>query len=206
MRCAVVLISLLLAAAALPAQERVTTASGRVVLLYPDGTWKYAPEPGKAGAAGQERTRSREATARLDLARGKASLFYDPRKWQESHEKDDEPGRFRLVHADGDGYAIIIAERLQMSLDGLRQLAVNNARNAAADIQIVSQETRRVNGHDIMALQLQGTIQGIQFVYFGYYYAGPEGTFQLLTYTAGNLFDEYKGEFERLLDGFVVNP
>ena len=106
---------------------------------------------------------------------------------------------------DGDGYAIVIAERLQMPLEGLRDLALNNARNAAPDAQIVSQETRRVNGRDVMVLQIRGTLQAIRFVYLGYYYAGPEGTIQLLTYTAANLFDEYKPQFEQLLDGLTIN-
>ena len=79
------------------------------------------------------------------------------------------------------------------------------ARNAAPDAQIVSQETRRVNGRDVMVLQIRGTLQAIRFVYLGYYYAGPEGTIQLLTYTAANLFDEYKPQFEQLLDGLTIN-
>jgi hypothetical protein len=203
MPSAIAVLLALALASPLAAQERVTTASGRVVLLYPDGTWKYAPTA-TAPPSGKGHNRPAEATARVDFARGRGSLFYDPTKWQETKAK--EPGRINLVHTEGDAYAIIIAERLQMSIDALRDLALNNAKAAAPDAQIVSQETRRVNGHDVMALQITGSMQGIGFVYFGYYYVGSEGTFQLLTYTAKNLFDEYKPQFERLLDGFTLNP
>jgi hypothetical protein len=55
-----------------------------------------------------------------------------------------------------------------------------------------------------MELQIRGTIQSIPFVYLGYYYSGQEGSIQLLTYTASNLFDEYRHDFQELLDGFVV--
>jgi hypothetical protein len=151
---------------ALGAQERATTSSGRTVLLYPNGTWKYADSvPASKGASG-ERKRPASATARLDFLRGKASLHYDPTKWQE--QQSSEPGRLQLEHIDGGGYAMIIGERLQMPLAGLRDLALANAKNAAPDAQIVSEETRRVNGHDVMVLQIRGTLQTIRFVYLGY--------------------------------------
>ena len=201
-RAAVLLVLGLAVATTLASQERVTTASGRVVLLYPDGTWKYAPTP--PAPARSEHTRPAQATAHVDFARGSAALYYDPTKWQET--KGTEPGRVALTHMDGDGYAIIIAERLQITIEALRQMALTNAKNAAPDAEIVSQENRRVNGHDVMVLQIKGSVQGIGFVYFGYYYVGPEGTFQLLTYTAANLFDEYKPQFEQLLDGFTLKP
>ena len=207
LRASVWLLGLALATS-LAAQERVTTASGRVVLLYPDGTWKYAPTATTpattAPGAVVERTRPRESIARVDFARGKASLYYDPNKWRETQAS--EPGRVNLTHVDGDSYAVVIAERLQLTIDALRQIALTNAQSAAPDAEIVSQERRRVNGHDVMVLQIKGSVQGIGFVYFGYYYVGPEGTFQVLTYTSTNLFDEYKGQFELLLDGFTINP
>jgi len=202
MRHLIVLIALTLPQG-LAAQERVITPSGRTVLLYPNGTWKYADSSAATAPSAAERKRPATSTARLDLLRGKASLYYDATKWRVA--PTTEPGRSQLQHVDGDGYAIVIAERLQMPLEGLRDLALNNARNAAPDAQIVSQETRRVNGRDVMVLQIRGTLQAIRFVYLGYYYAGPEGTIQLLTYTAANLFDEYKPQFEQLLDGLTIN-
>jgi hypothetical protein len=93
-----------------------------------------------------------------------------------------------------------------MPIETLRNMALTNAKNAAPDARIVSQETRRVNGHDVSVLQIDGTIQGIRFTYLGYYYSGQEGTIQLITYTAANLFEEYKPQLEQLLDGFTINP
>ncbi|HYX81224.1 MAG TPA: hypothetical protein VE714_02450 [Gemmatimonadales bacterium] len=200
-------LALALLPAALGAQERATTSSGRVVLLYPNGTWKYASPavtPASAGAGAAEHRRPASAVARLEFAHGKAALYYDPKIWQQA--PSDEPGRLRLRHVDGDGYAVVIAERLEMSMDALRDVALTNARSAAPDARIVSQETRRVNGHDVMVMQIEGTIKTIRFIYLGYYYVGPEGTFQLLTYTAANLFKEYRTPFEQLLDGFTLTP
>ena len=185
------------------AQERVTTPSGRVVLLYPNGTWKYADSVPASKMAG-ERTRPATATARLDFLRGKGSLYYDPRKWNQ--QPADERGILQLEHTDGDVYGMVIAERLEMTIDALRDLVLTNAKSSAPDAEIVSQQTRRVNGREVMVVQMQGTMQSIRFVYLGYYYAGPEGAIQIVTYTGANLFAEYRPQMEQLLDGLIINP
>lgn len=197
----------LLLAVPLQAQEKATTANGRAVLLYPDGKWKYVTalaEPGKSGGSSVvERNRPASATEKVDLAKGKLALYYNPKKWKPVSE--NEPGRMSLLHNDGDGYGMVIAERLQVGLEALRKIALENALKAAADAEITSERRLKVNGLDVLELQIRGTIQSIPFVYLGYYYSGKEGAIQLLTYTASNLFDEYRGDFQELLDGFTAN-
>ena len=52
-------------------------------------------------------------------------------------------------------------------------------------------------------MQLNGTIKGIKFTYFGYYYSSDKGSAQFITYTFQSLFKQYKPEMEKLLNGFV---
>ena len=189
----------LVTAATLSAQERATTESGRRLLVYPDGTWKPAPA---ATLPSGDHNRPASATERITLAGGKASVYYDPTEWVET--EGAEPGRHTLTHVTGDGYGILMGERLQMTTDGLRNVALINARKAAPDATVTREEHRLVNGHEVLLLQITGSLQGINFVYLGYYYAGPEGTYQILTYTSANLLDEYQESFEKLLDGFEV--
>lgn len=195
-------------AAPLQAQEKATTANGRAVLLYPDGKWKYATalaESGRnGGSAVVERKRPASATEKVDIAKGKLALHYNPKKWKPVSE--NEPGRIGLLHNEGDGYGIVIAERLQVGLEALRKIALENALEAAPDAEITSERRLKVNGLEVLELQIHCTIQSIPFVYLGYYYSGKEGAIQLLTYTAANLFDEYRGDFQELLDGFTANP
>jgi hypothetical protein len=54
-------------------------------------------------------------------------------------------------------------------------------------------------------MKLEGTIEGVQFVYYSYYYAGKAGTVQLLTYTSQNLFSEFEPEMTEFLNGLVIN-
>jgi hypothetical protein len=144
----------------------------------------------------------RQATARVELLGGKARVDYDPAAWKE--EPTDETGRKTLRHVNGDAYALIISERLTIPLENLRSVALNNARTVAPDTKVVEQARRRVNGTDVVMLRMEGTASGLQFTYFGYYYGGKAGTIQVLTYTGSTLFDEYRGDFEALLNGFRV--
>ncbi len=201
----ITLSALLLLSMPLAAQERAVTESGKKILVFPDGTWKQeAGEPGKEARPGAELSRPATATAKASIHRGKSAIFYDPAKWKT--KGPEESGRSEFEHVDGDGYAIVITERLAMSMDALRNVALSNAKEAAPDAEIVSEEKRRVNGSDVLVLTIKGTIQEIPFFYYGYYYSGQEGIIQAITYTGQNLFDEYKPEFERFLNGLVVNP
>jgi hypothetical protein len=80
---------------------------------------------------------------------------------------------------------------------------LENARSAAPDVRIIKEEYRTVNGIKLLMIQMQGTIQGINFVYFGYYYSYSGGTVQLLAYTSKQIFDEKEQELEEFLNGFV---
>jgi hypothetical protein len=80
-----------------------------------------------------------------------------------------------------------------------------NATKAAPDAQIVHEERRTVNGSEVLYLQIEGTIQGIPFVYHGYYYGGQGGCIQVIGYTAKNLVQEYRADIVDMLNGLTVN-
>ena len=83
-------------------------------------------------------------------------------------------------------------------------MALINAQKAAVDAREICTEYRIVNDKKALCLKRQGTIKGIKFVYFGYYYSNTNGTIQLLGYTSEKLFDGIRNELENLLNGFVV--
>ena len=98
---------------------------------------------------------------------------------------------------------MVITEESELSLESLKEIAVENARNAAPDIHIVKEEYRYVNGIKILLLQLDGTIQGTKFTYLGYYFTNENGTLQFLTYSTQKLMKKYNGDCEKLLNGLV---
>ncbi|MFN8012810.1 MAG: hypothetical protein U0P81_15680 [Holophagaceae bacterium] len=197
------LVPLLLLALPLPGQEKATTASGRVVLLFPDGTWKE-DKPAAVPGGREGATRPRSATEKFPVLKGKASIYYDPQKWKP--KGPEEGGRSGFNHVDGDAQSMVITERIQMPLASLEKVALDNAKAAAPDATVAFREMRRVNGQDLLALQIKGTINGIAFIYYGYYYSGERGIIQAIAFTSQNLFQEYKADFEAFLNGLVIEP
>ena len=197
---------LMLAGAAGAAAQSPTTATtddGRKVLLFPDGKWKFAAAS-TAGAAGRANTRSPAATERVELLRGAMAIFVDPAKWKKQPPTDDLT-KTTFHHSSGEAYGMIVAERLAIPLLKLKEIAISNARAAAPDAKVVFEETRHVNDIHVLVMQMEGTIQGIAFTYYGYYYSGSQGSLQVLTYTGTNLFAEYKGSFEEFLNGLTAS-
>jgi hypothetical protein len=180
---------------------KATRVDGGSVWLYPNGTWRPDPAVASRPVSGTGYIKPAAATESLDIL-GRAKLSYDPAKWRRGDL--DKPNTKTLSHLKGDGYAMVISERLQVPLATLKAIAIKNARNVDPDMKVVSEENRRVNGVDVLCLQLTFTTQGIPFRYFGYYYAGKEGSIQVVTYTGASLFDEYRPDFEELLNGFQI--
>ena len=98
---------------------------------------------------------------------------------------------------------MLISEKLEIPLETMKVIALENGQEVAPDLKIVKQEYRNVNGIKVLLLQMDGTMQGIKFSYYGYYYSNETGTVQLITYTAQNLMASYRPFSETLLNGLV---
>jgi hypothetical protein len=99
---------------------------------------------------------------------------------------------------------MLITEKLKVPLETLISIAIENGKKAAPDLKVIKQEYRIVNGVKVMMMQMSGTIQGISFVYYGYYYSNESGSVQFLAYTSQDLLNNYSDDIEELLNGFVV--
>jgi len=88
-------------------------------------------------------------------------------------------------------------------LESLVDIAFQNAFKVAPDAKIIKKEYRNVYGLNVIMMQITGTIQGIKFIYYGYYYSNQIVSYQLLTYTSQNLFEENKIMMQNLLNGLV---
>jgi len=99
---------------------------------------------------------------------------------------------------------MIITESTELPLDVLRNAALANAKEAMPDVHIVKEEYRTVNGVKMLYLQMDGSTQGIEFSYSGYYYSNESGTTQFVTYTSRSLFAKYKATAEEILNGLVI--
>jgi hypothetical protein len=134
----------------------------------------------------------------------KMSIKYDAKKWKQTASK--ETGKYSFRHMDGDGYGLVIAERMSMSKDALADVAVSNAMETDPNVKVVSKEKRTVNGVDVWFMKMSLNVNGIPVLYYGYYYGGEAGAVQVVMYTGVNLAAEYERDFMEFLNGLNVSP
>src|SRR5437899_3181488 len=72
---------------------KATTDSGKKVILYLDGTWKYIKNEIPSGSRKQVFSRTVQATEKAEFAGGKYILFFDSSKWQ--REESEEAGHLK---------------------------------------------------------------------------------------------------------------
>lgn len=204
------LILILLCSASLSyaeAQKKAITENGREVRLYNDGTWKYldAAQNQSVEIANNTNNFSKSDNAQylLKSAQLNVGFWIDKKNWSFRQGYNNPDAEFELQLKDGDLYGMIIIEKIEVPLASLRNIALENGREAAPDLEIVKEEYRTVNGLKVLLLQMSGTAQGIKFTYYGYYYSNPKGTVQFITYTSTNLLEQYITDCNELLNGFV---
>lgn len=183
------------------------TEDGREVALFDNGTWTYKPEKSRGADSKVEEAEIKIPQAskeRLTNKRGKYSVWYNPEVWERMEGDEGGDIEFFLQMKDEDGYAMTIYERVPIPLSNLKKIAVVNMESAATGVKLTEEKMVNVNGKDIMFLQLECTIEGMPFIYRGYYASGKFGTLQFITYTHSSLIGEYKEEMDKLLAGLVI--
>lgn len=130
-------------------------------------------------------------------------IAINPKKWKFSKGESNDASEYSFEKKGEDLYAMLISEKVVIPLESLKSIAIENAKIAAPDIKIIKEEYRIVNGIKVLMIQMGGTIQGLKFTYYGYYYSDVSGTIQLLAYTGENLFHQYEKDIELFLNGLV---
>lgn len=189
------------------AQITALTSTGREVFLYEDGKWAYANEVEieKVEYPLNKNEFKKKSAARFPVKSTKVNLtvFIDPSKWTFSKGEEEEAAEYKFLLKSEDAYAMLITERAEIPLETLASIALSNAKEVASDAEVIMAEYRMVNGIKVLCMQMKGTMQGIKFMYYGYYYTNTTGSVQFVTYTVQNLFDTYKDEMETMLNGLV---
>lgn len=192
-------------------QINAVTDSGEQVLLNNDGTWKYInghKESSESIAQIPTNPNSFNKKASnsflLKSIRTQIGVWLDSKKWKFKKAVNNESAEYELQYKDGDLYAMLITEKIEIPLESLKTIALENAISVAPDAKVVKEEYRIVNGLKVLMLQMNGTTQGIKFSYYGYYYSNENGTVQFVTYTSQNLINQYKSICEDILNGLVI--
>lgn len=190
------------------ASQTATTDKGDIVILNSDGTWNYqnmeVQKPVEIKINKATFNKPAAATFFLKSSRNKSAFWIDPKKWIFKKASDKSPSEYEFELRGMDLYGMAVTEGIEVNLEALAQVAVENARDFAPDIQVVVQEYRMVNGIKVLYQQMNGTTKGMKLSWVGYYFSDKSGSTQFLTYTSSNLVEKYKAEIETFLNGFTI--
>ena len=189
------------------AQKKAVTETGEEVNLYDDGSWKYVNEDQLIEKEISTNTinfkKDNESVFLLKSKKLNVGVWLNPKLWSFEKSTNNSDAEYSLHLKGADLYGMIISEKIEIPLETLKSLAVKNAMDAAPDMKIVKEEYRIVNGIKVLLLQMNGTMQGVKFTYYGYYFSNTNGSVQFVTYTSKKLFESYKPKMESLLNGIV---
>ena len=177
------------------------------MILFEDGTWKYQNEDylneTEIRTNPKEFIKDNNSTFLLKSNNVNVGFWLNPKVWSFKKATDNPDAEYELQLKEGDLYGMIISEKVEIPLPTLRSIAFETAQTMAPDLKIINEEYRAVNGIKVLLLQMNGTMQGIKFSYYGYYFSNTNGTVQFITYTSQNLIDDYRTECDNLLNGII---
>lgn len=191
----------------LQAQIYGTTDEGLRVQLNENGTWKYLERDTSGAIAVNPKAflKPTNAIATKKSTQNSMSINYNPVKWKVLKNKNNEDAEFEFEHVKGNSYAMVINEKIEIPLENLKKISYDNVIENAPDSKIDKAEYRTVNGLKVLHLEMSGTMEGIKFVYYGYYFSNEKGTTQMVCYTAKSLLKEYQADFEDFLNGLTAD-
>lgn len=192
------------------AQIKAFTEKGDTVLLHKDGSWEFQTEysiedSSKDSIIDTNAISFVKDKASTEVVKGQKvnyELWYDPGKWKLTGGNDFS--EYTLMNTNGDAFCTVIPEKIPMTLEAIKSVAIINARKADPKVKLIDEEIRKVNGTYVLMMTLTGNLHGLKFTYYGYYYAAENSSIQLITYTFNSLFDNYKSDLEDILNGLII--
>lgn len=184
---------------------RASTATQRTVVLHPDGTWSYrsvSPTPQVPVSSTLAYRKPDAASAYVTGDMVPYGIWINPNTWHRDTDMPDKVFERRFTHTSGEAWGAVIAEPTRLSFDDVKAFVLKSARKHMTDAELVLQEKRLINGHDMMFLNIQGKYRSAPLTYLNYFYAGEEGTVQIYTWTLQASAEKYERDMLNLLNGF----
>lgn len=185
--------------------DRTVTKEGRVILLFPNGTWRELSGPGS-----QEWDKRLENMKRHDEfvlgGKGEYGVHYDPTEWVMLDARKGKAYDMEFRQVDGDAFAYILFSPKAVGESTLYKMAFENANSVMGNIEVPYEDRRLVNGNELLVLSFLGTRGTTYMAFHGYYYTGKKGTIQFVAYSTARMFEQMDCMITRLLSGLVIDP
>ncbi|MCK5127327.1 MAG: hypothetical protein KAR42_13815 [candidate division Zixibacteria bacterium] len=150
-------------------------------------------------------TKPVSATQYYEIKKNKFGIWINNNLWIKAELGLNRESKIEFEHIGGEVQALLLYKDHKVSPEEFYETILLNAKKVSRDSKVVFNETRLVNGHEILCMRIDGTIDYVPFSYYGYYYTGFIGTIQLITIISPDLFEEYEYELTDFLDGLLIN-
>jgi len=190
------------------AQITAITEEGRTVILFSNGTWRYANDSVKVSSLELPHyTIPGNSTQLLKGKETRYALWYNAEKWNLLPDTIYANCEYALEDRNGERIAMIITESMQVPLATIKEAALGSFKKKGSECRIAEEQKIVVNGTEGLLLKIDALVDGIPVSYLNGYFSTRQGTFQLITYTAYNLFDRHRNELMELISGFeAIEP
>lgn len=186
-------------------QITATTAEGKKVILYNNGTWKYTDSVSMTIEKGGEYFKPLGTNCIIKGQIVKYVVVYDSSLWKLHDTPLNKQADFSMSLKESPTATILlIPEKSTSTLSALRDLALNNARRTGKNVLVQKQEFRRVNKKDVLYLEFTTEVQGFTFLFMAYYYSGENSCIQLVAYTEMSLAEKDKPKMLDLMNGLIL--
>jgi hypothetical protein len=187
------------------AQVTAVTEEGRAVILFGDGTWRYLNDSVNVSTTDLPHYTVPENST--SLVKGKETryeLWYNTDKWNLLPDTVYGNSEYAFEFHTGELIAMMITERMQVPLSRIKEAAMASFKKEGSEGRISEEQKIVVNDTEGLLLKIDALVDGIPVSYLNGYFSTREGTFQLITYTAYNLFDRYRKDMIGLISGFIL--
>jgi hypothetical protein len=187
------------------AQVTAITEEGKAVLLFSNGTWRYLNDSVRVSTL--DLPHFAVPGKSTTLVKGKESryeLWYDAEKWKLLPDTVYKNSEYALEFYNGELIAMMITERMQVPLATIKEAAIGSFKKEGSECRIAEEQKIMVNGTEGLLLKIDALVDDIPVSYLNAYFSTREGTFQLITYTAYNLFDHHRNDMMEMISGFVL--
>lgn len=188
--------------ASLTTPLRAVAEDGRRVLLMPDGRWYLDKQAGNNAAASP---RPDAVSSPYRTAIKGFSVKYDTRNWIPLPVKEGEESKRSFKHRTLPVQGMVIADEVPANNTVLRNIIVQNMRNAGAAVTVLIDEERDWGKNKIGHIRLLGSMQGMDYVFTTNYFANGEGNVQATCFTVQALFAKAQAECQQFIDGLTID-
>lgn len=180
---------------------RAVAEDGRRVLLMPDGRWHLDKQTGNAAAA----PRPEAASSPYRTAIKRFSVKYDTSNWIPLPVKEGEEGKRSFKHRSLPVQAMVIADEVPANNTVLRNIILQNMRNAGATVTVLIDEERDWGKDKIGHIRLLASMQGLDYVFTTNYFSNSDGNVQVTCFTVQALFAKSQAACQQFIDGLTID-